>query len=84
MAKSPNPFEQAGRFACILFDKTFKSTLCRPEHEDLLRDIFELLIPGKRISHLKLGPTEQSGLVVQEKKVSNEPFFSEILTGNWR
>ena len=81
MAKSPNPFEQAGRFACILFDKTFKSTLCRPEHEDLLRDIFELLIPGKKISRLKLGPTEQSGLVFQEKKVIFDVMCTDADTG---
>ena len=81
MAKSPNPFEQAGRFACILFDKTFKSTLCRPEHEDLLRDIFELLIPGKKISRLKLGPTEQNGLVFQEKKVIFDAMCTDADTG---
>ena len=46
-----------------------------PEKQGL-RKIFELLLPGKKISHLKFGPTEQSGLVVQEKKV----FFDTICT----
>jgi len=81
MANSSNPFDQAGKYACILFDKTFKSTLCRPEHEDLLRGIFELLLPGKKISRLKFGPTEQSGLVVQEKKVIFDTICTDAETG---
>ena len=82
MGKANNPFEQAGKYACILFDKTFKVTICRQEHEDLLRDIFELLIPGKKISKLKVGPTEQEGLVVDEKKVIFDALCTDADTGD--
>ena len=61
--------EQAGRYACILFDKAFKVTICREENEELLREIIQLLIPGRRISHLEFNRNENSGLAVSEKSV---------------
>ena len=62
-------FTLAGKYACILKDKTFKVTVCRPENEELLRDIIQLLIPERRISSLTLGREENSGLSVSEKTV---------------
>ena len=36
----------AGRYAYLLSDATFKVVVCTPEHEKLLIEILELLLPG--------------------------------------
>ena len=74
-------FKQAGKYACILFDKTFKVTLCKQENEDLLREIIELLIPGKHIAELKLERNELSGFVVSEKTVIFDLLCTDADTG---
>lgn len=59
-----------GRYAFLLYDATFKVVVCTPENEQLLIEIIELLIPGKRISHIIFINREQHGLVVEEKNVT--------------
>lgn len=86
-----NQFKQAGKYACILFDKTFKVTVCKQENEELLRGIIELLIPGKRIASLQMNRNEQEGDSVSEKTVifdivctdadSGEKFIVEMQFG---
>lgn len=87
-------FKQAGKYACILFDKTFKVTVCKQENEALLRGIIELLIPGKRISKLEMNRNEQEGDSISEKTVifdvvctdadSGERFIVEMQFGEQR
>ena len=67
MAHSNQSLKQAGKYACVLYDGTFKVVLIRPENEELIRKIIELLIPGKRLSRLTFIDKEQKGLVVSEK-----------------
>ena len=74
-------FQQAGKYACILFDKTFKVTVCKQENEELLRGIIELLIPGKRISHLKLDRNENSGDTVSDKTTIFDMICTDADTG---
>ena len=70
MAHSNQSLRQAGKYACVLYDTTFKVVLVRRENEELIRRIIELLIPGKRISSLTFIDKEQKGLVVSEKNVT--------------
>ena len=70
MAQSNPSLRQAGKYACVLYDATFKVVLVRRENEELIRRIIELLIPGKRISSLTFIDKEQKGLVVSEKNVT--------------
>ena len=67
MAHSNPSLKQAGKYACVLYDGAFKVVLIRPENEELIRKIIELLIPGKRLSRLTFIDKEQKGLVVSEK-----------------
>ena len=58
-------------FACVLLDEVFKLTVANAEHEELLRGIIELLLPGKRIRSLRFGDREQHGLAVSDKNTLN-------------
>ena len=70
MTHSNPSLRQAGKYACVLYDATFKVVLVRRENEELIRRIIELLIPGKHISSLTFIDKEQKGLVVSEKNVT--------------
>ncbi len=59
-----------GRYACILYDSTFKVVICNPRNERLMMDIIELLIPGKHLSGITFIEKEKHGLVVTEKSVN--------------
>lgn len=72
---------QQPRYACILFDSTFKAVICTPENEDLLIEIIELLIPGKHISHITFLNTEKHGIVVSEKNVTFDLLGKDDNTG---
>lgn len=73
--------EQEPRYACILFDSTFKAIICTPENEDLLIEIIELLIPGKHISHITFLNVEKHGIVVSEKSVTFDMLCKDDDTG---
>lgn len=73
--------EQEPRYACILFDSTFKAVICTPENEDLLIEIIELLIPGKHISHITFLNVEKHGFVVSEKSVTFDLLCKDDDTG---
>lgn len=73
--------QQEPRYACILFDSTFKAVICTPENEDLLIEIIELLIPGKHISHITFLNTEKHGFVVSEKNVTFDLLCKDDDTG---
>ena len=72
---------QEQRYACILFDSTFKAVICTPENEDLLIEIIELLIPGKHISHITFLNAEKHGFVVSEKSVNIDLLCKDDVTG---
>ena len=73
--------KQEPRYACILFDSTFKAIICTPENEDLLIEIIELLIPGKHISHITFLNSEKHGFVVSEKSVTFDLLCKDDDTG---
>ena len=73
--------EQEPRYACILFDSTFKTVICTPDNEDLLIEIIELLIPGKHISHITFLNNEKKGMVVSEKNVTFDLLCKDDDTG---
>ena len=81
MAHSNQTLKQAGRYACVLYDGAFKVVLIRPENEELIRKIIELLIPGKRLSRLVFIDKEQKGLVVSEKNVNFDILCKDEETG---
>lgn len=81
MTHSSQPYRQAGKYACVLYDTTFKVVLVRPENEELIRRIIELLIPGKRISRLTFIDKEQKGLVVSEKNTNFDLLCKDEATG---
>lgn len=58
------------RYACVLIDEIFKLTIANKEHEDLLRMIVELLIPGKKIRKLTFNDKENHGLALSDKNVT--------------
>ena len=60
----------AGRYAYLLSDATFKVVVCTPEHEKLLIEILELLLPGKHIGSITFVNKEMHGLVISEKNVT--------------
>ena len=68
-------------FACVLLDEVFKLTIANPEHEELLRGIIELLLPGKRIGSLRFGDREQHGLVISDKNTNFDLYCTEEGTG---
>ena len=59
------------RYACVLIDEIFKLTIANKEHEDLLRMIVELLIPGKKIRKLTFNDKENHGLALSDKNVTS-------------
>ena len=73
--------QQEPRYACILFDSTFKAIICNPENEDLLIGIIELLIPGKHISQITFLNTEKHGIVISEKNVTFDLLCKDENTG---
>ena len=82
MASSPNTSAgQAGRYACLLYDSTFKVVLVKPSQKELIRRIIELLIPGKRISSLSFIDKEQHGLVVSEKSTTFDMLCKDEASG---
>ena len=81
MTHSNQPYRQAGKYACVLYDTTFKVVLVRRENEELIRRIIELLIPGKRISHLTFIDKEQKGLVISEKSSTFDLLCKDEATG---
>ena len=80
MAQSNPSLRQAGKYACVLYDATFKVVLVRRENDELIRRIIELLIPGKRISSLTFIDKEQKGLVVSEKNVTFDILCKDAVT----
>ena len=70
-----------GRYAFLLFDSTFKVVVCNPENEKLLIEILELLLPGKKISHIYYTNKENHGLVVSEKNVIFDMLCTDAKTG---
>ena len=82
MTKSLSPLEEsAGRYACLLYDSTVKTVLGVQENEDLLIEILQFLIPGKRISSITVGNKEKHGLVVSEKVVIFDLLCRDADTG---
>lgn len=75
------PSPQEPRYACILFDSTFKAVICTPENEDLLIEIIELLIPGKHITSITFLNSEKHGFVVSEKSVTFDLLCKDDDTG---
>ena len=59
-----------GRYACILYDATFKIIVCNPRNEKLMIKIIELLLPGKHIESIDFIDKEQHGLEKYEKGVT--------------
>ena len=70
-----------GRYAFLLFDSTFKVVICNPENENLLIQILELLIPGKKISQIIFSDKEKHGLVISEKRVNFDLLCKDAKTG---
>ena len=82
MTKSLSPLEEsAGRYACLLYDSTVKTVLGVQENEDLLIEILQFLIPGKRISSITVANKEKHGLVVSEKVVIFDLLCRDADTG---
>lgn len=69
------------RYACILLDDAFKLSVCTPEHEDVLRGIIELLIPGKHVGSLILRDKEQHGLVISDKNATFDLYCTDKDSG---
>ena len=69
------------RYACVLIDEIFKLTIANKEHEDLLRMIVELLIPGKKIRKLTFNDKENHGLALSDKNVTFDLYCTEEGTG---
>lgn len=80
MTKPLAPLGQ-GRYAFLLFDSTFKVVICNPENEKLLIQILELLLPGKKISHIYFTDKEKHGLVISEKSVNFDMLCTDAKTG---
>ena len=70
-----------GRYACLLYDPTFKTVICTPENEKLLIEILELLIPDKHISTITFLNNEHYGLTISEKKVIFDLLCKDDNTG---
>ena len=82
MTRSLSPLEEsAGRYACLLYDSTVKTVLGVQENEDLLIEILQFLIPGKRISSITVANKEKHGLVVSEKVVIFDLLCRDADTG---
>lgn len=80
MTKTQDSGKQ-GRYACILYDSTFKVVICNPRNERLMMDIIELLIPGKHLSGITFIEKEKHGLVVTEKSTNFDLLCKEKDTG---
>ena len=80
MTKSLN-FGSQGRYACILYDATFKIIVCNPRNEKLMIKIIELLLPGKHIDSIDFLDKEQHGLEKHEKGVTFDLLCKDRETG---
>ena len=70
-----------GRYACILYDATFKIIVCNPRNEKLMIKIIELLLPGKHIESIDFIDKEQHGLEKYEKGVTFDLLCKDKETG---
>ena len=66
------------RYANILNDDAWKVVIFTPGNEELMSRMLEVLLPGRRISHLEFRPTEQHGLAISDK-ISN---FDAVCTSD--
>ena len=66
------------RYANILNDDAWKVVIFTPGNEELMSRMLEVLLPGRRISHLEFRPTEQHGLSISDK-ISN---FDAVCTSD--
>ena len=62
--------DNAGRYACLLFDSTLKTVLGTAENEKLFIEMLEFLLPGKHISSISPINKEYHGFVNSEKRVT--------------
>lgn len=77
LSKRHRRIPRTGRYANILMDETFKVVLCNPENEQLLKEIIELLIPGKRIDKLVLRDKEHHGFALSDKNVTFDLYCTD-------
>ena len=80
MSKSLD-YGSQGRYACILYDATFKIIVCNPRNEKLMIKILELLLPGKHIDSIDFLDKEQHGLEKHEKSVNFDLLCKDKKTG---
>lgn len=73
--------DNAGKYACLLFDSTLKTVLGTTEHERLFIEMLEFLLPGKHISSLSPINKEYHGFVNSEKRVTFDLLCKDDDTG---
>ena len=73
--------DNAGQYACLLFDSTLKTVLGTAENEKLFIEILEFLLPGKHISSLSPINKEYHGFVNSEKRVTFDLLCRDDDTG---
>ena len=73
--------DNAGQYACLLFDSTLKTVLGTAENEKLFIEILEFLLPGKHISSLTPINKEYHGLANSEKRVTFDLLCRDDDTG---
>ena len=73
--------DNAGRYACLLFDSTLKTVLGTAENEKLFIEMLEFLLPGKHISSLSPINKEYHGFVNSEKRVTFDLLCRDDDTG---
>ena len=73
--------DNAGQYACLLFDSTLKTVLGTAENEKLFIEILEFLLPGKHISSLSPINKEYHGLANSEKRVTFDLLCRDDDTG---
>ena len=78
---SDNTNVGAGKYAYLLLDAAFKVVICTPQNEQLVIEILELLIPGKKIASITFVNKEHHGLVVSEKNVNFDLLCKDGQTG---
>ena len=73
--------DNAGRYACLLFDSTLKTVLGTAENEKLFIEMLEFLLPGKHISSLSPINKEYHGFANSEKSVTFDLLCRDDDTG---
>ena len=73
--------DNAGRYACLLFDSTLKTVLGTAENEKLFIEMLEFLLPGKHISSLSPINKEYHGFANSEKRVTFDLLCRDDNTG---